>query len=455
MSHIPATIPASKADVSQYLLRHVSSQEAQIVLSYNGPVDGDRLARAVRLAVDAEPVLGCRFFDHWYRPFWQRRDDLDSIDLCSVVPSDDPAADVMKYFTTNYDPRIDPVIQLRVFRTPEGDSVCYKMNHVVGDAPSLMKAATVINDMYRQLGAGVEPKVEPNTGLRGHDLLIKHFSWSHRWRVLKGFFKTFLKAARGCFVLPKEAYGDSESDGIYVVKRVPRDVTDAVSRYGRRRSATITTVLLAAIYRAMRSRFPVSSEEAIGVGTTVNHRNYLPKEFRETAPVSNLSGPSRMFVNAPADAPFEEILNTISEQFRTMHSEQLLGLNYPAVILSLPTINLFTKLFPFSFMQNRFAKLFAKKKDTPNRVTGVANTGDIDPELLGFDDLEMTDAWAAGPIYKRFGMGVIACRYRGKLALSLGFTSSLLYRETAEQFLDDVVSQLEHVAELQRQPSKA
>ena len=99
MSHIPATIPASKADVSQYLLRHVSSQEAQIVLSYNGPVDGDRLARAVRLAVDAEPVLGCRFFDHWYRPFWQRRDDLDSIDLCSVVPSDDPAADVMKYFT--------------------------------------------------------------------------------------------------------------------------------------------------------------------------------------------------------------------------------------------------------------------------------------------------------------------------------------------------------------------
>jgi NRPS condensation-like uncharacterized protein len=51
------------------------------MLELNGLIDISRLRSASRLVavMEMEPLLGCRFVDHWYRPYWERVKDLDRI----------------------------------------------------------------------------------------------------------------------------------------------------------------------------------------------------------------------------------------------------------------------------------------------------------------------------------------------------------------------------------------
>src|SRR5690606_19405697 len=122
-------LPASLGDLSQYLMRWNNSQEMQLVLKLSGYVDASLLNRVIRMLADCQPVIGCRFVEHWYRPYWERRPDLDSIDFCQVVNTADAEAALDQYMTTPNDPRTDPVFEARIFRS-DRDILCFKSSHV-------------------------------------------------------------------------------------------------------------------------------------------------------------------------------------------------------------------------------------------------------------------------------------------------------------------------------------
>ena len=73
---IPLRFPTNIADRLYYCMRGVNTGYFHMILSLDGRIDEKRLARAARLAADAEPLLGCRFVDHWFLPYWERRKDL-------------------------------------------------------------------------------------------------------------------------------------------------------------------------------------------------------------------------------------------------------------------------------------------------------------------------------------------------------------------------------------------
>jgi NRPS condensation-like uncharacterized protein len=71
---IPKRIPSA---ISDQLVEHLSfalDLMIQLELDFNARLDVERLSKAIDIALDAEPVLGCRWVPHWRKPWWERLD---------------------------------------------------------------------------------------------------------------------------------------------------------------------------------------------------------------------------------------------------------------------------------------------------------------------------------------------------------------------------------------------
>ncbi|MHB8063306.1 MAG: condensation domain-containing protein, partial [Ruminiclostridium sp.] len=56
------TFPANGHDIYNYVARYgMSNLQIQAIMKLDGRLDFDKLKRAIKLSVDAEPVLKCRF----------------------------------------------------------------------------------------------------------------------------------------------------------------------------------------------------------------------------------------------------------------------------------------------------------------------------------------------------------------------------------------------------------
>jgi NRPS condensation-like uncharacterized protein len=95
-SDSPQTIPATGTDVAVSITRAVTRQRIGVRLVFSGALDGELLRRAVRLTLDAEPVLGCSFVIA-RTATWRRIADLDAVVPFSLVRTSDPGAEMDRF----------------------------------------------------------------------------------------------------------------------------------------------------------------------------------------------------------------------------------------------------------------------------------------------------------------------------------------------------------------------
>ena len=71
---IPNKLKVTSQDAYNYAAGKVfADQQLCMVIKLSGTLDENALAKAVRLTMDLEPVLGCRFVENGGNPFWERR----------------------------------------------------------------------------------------------------------------------------------------------------------------------------------------------------------------------------------------------------------------------------------------------------------------------------------------------------------------------------------------------
>ncbi|MCK4394804.1 hypothetical protein KAX17_18045, partial [Candidatus Bipolaricaulota bacterium] len=143
-------IPASTYDQYMYLGRNGADQQARCVISFAGRINANQMAHAVRLTIDVEPVLSCRFVVRPWRPYWERRDDLDQIELLSVVKGAHLKDELWRFVTMPLDPFADPQVQASIFRS-DRDTLCIKLNHVAADGEGVKQYAYLLATTYRKL----------------------------------------------------------------------------------------------------------------------------------------------------------------------------------------------------------------------------------------------------------------------------------------------------------------
>ncbi|MHA1171420.1 MAG: hypothetical protein ACTSQ3_05015, partial [Candidatus Heimdallarchaeota archaeon] len=129
----PKRIRASANDNLNYLLRSGTDQQINFIFHLNGHIDPERMKKTVRLTMDAEPVLGCKYVINRRRTYWERRDDLDNLEYFTLIESDNPEVDIRKIVLYQIDPRIESIIQIKIIRTKTNDILFIKSDHCVMD----------------------------------------------------------------------------------------------------------------------------------------------------------------------------------------------------------------------------------------------------------------------------------------------------------------------------------
>ncbi len=103
--HIPSHFPSVMLDQIVYCMQNkIADLQVRCIISFDGRVEAERMAQAVRLSLDAEPILGCRFVERWWRPYWKRREDLNHLKNFTLVKTTDSASEIIRFLSESINP---------------------------------------------------------------------------------------------------------------------------------------------------------------------------------------------------------------------------------------------------------------------------------------------------------------------------------------------------------------
>jgi len=425
MPSLPLRFPASTYDQIMYLGRKGSDQQARCVISFAGRINADRMARAVRLTVDAEPVLGYRFVVHPWRPYWERRDDLDHIELLSVVKGAHVEDELWRFVTMPLDPFADPQVQASIFRS-DRDTLCIKLNHVAADGEGVKQYAYLLATTYRKLAT--DPSYRPELYLEGMLCQSNAFGGT-------GFLKSII-ALRRC-IMPRPAWGfpltgNDLSDRAFEIRRIRPERFSIIKEYGRRQQASVNDIVLAAFYRALFKIIDPPKGVSLCVSVPIDLRRYLPPSKAPT--VCNLLCCLYPTITREYRETFEHTLGRIHEAMAAIKSTEP-GVGTP----------LYQKLI--------FKLGFERVQYITDRITGwmvrtgkanpcLSNVGIINEQQLDFGDVEVADAFVLSPVEYPPHFMLAFSTFRETITFTSGFCNAITQRPVIERFFNLFESEL-------------
>jgi NRPS condensation-like uncharacterized protein len=176
-------IPASVQDWFSVIIGIGHDRTIRLVLDFDGTLDHPRMSRAIRLLMDAEPILGCRFVPRLFRACWRTREDLDSLEPCTIATAGEVTRELKAFMAQSIDPHHDPLIQIRIFRAST-DTICIKLSHAAMDGGGFKALVERLTTLYRRLAvdASSMPAADPVTD-RGQGQVLRLLPLRTRWRA--------------------------------------------------------------------------------------------------------------------------------------------------------------------------------------------------------------------------------------------------------------------------------
>ena len=424
--------PARAMDRAEYMDRLISDQQIHCVVTLGDRVDPERLARAVRITLDAEPVLGCRFVERPWRPYWERRHDLDEVTLFSLEEgsgSGEAMRSLMSFVTTPSDPRSDPLVQVRLFRS-ERDTVCVKIDHVAADTGGLKEYVYLLSDTYRRLaGDGSCARTPRKLADRSLRQVLEQFGIAEK---AKAMLSGSPPAQRWGF--PWRGAGHDGRE--FAVRRLTVDRLTAVKEYGKGKGATVNDCVLAAYYRAL---FELAGPEP-GVGVTIN----VPIDLRRyraggrAEAVCNLSGQLYPVVDR---LPGEEFGGTLA---RVRDSMDALKSSMPGIGSAMTVA---ASVSPGPFVTGRvYSRVVAGELRSGRCNPYLSNLGILEPGRLDFVGVGAVDAYLVSPLMFAPGFLLGISTFADAMTLTVGYADADANRPVVERFLDLVLADLVSLA---------
>jgi NRPS condensation-like uncharacterized protein len=395
-------------------------------------LDEKRVREALRLLVDAEPVLGCRFVVEAGVPRWERLDDLDSRVTIEVVPSSDPESDAAVFVAAGLDPREGPQVRAMVLRGADGDTLVLKTTHVALDGGALKLMLYMIGRFYRALAADPRFVPEPDTRPRSLGTIARTASFVER-----------LKAVRLRRNFPHTDWWVPGLGG----RGEPKYLSDAIDpadfrplvQYGKKRDATVHDLLLAAYYRALFAELKPLPGARTPINMSADLRPWLPPDA--VMALANLPATWAITVTPVKDETFEATLARVVERTRawkaadvgrTRAVESVIG-DRLIRFLGMPTL------------RRHWARISRTLEGTG--YPSLTNIGEVDGIALDLgEDAPVLDAYLFGPISYPGGLIVTVTTFRGLLRLSAGVDSLSVDVGMVRRILDGTVAELRAVA---------
>jgi NRPS condensation-like uncharacterized protein len=426
-SAIPAHLPAPAQDVMNYLFRGQHDEQIRCILALDGRLDAARMARAVRLTLDAEPVLGCRFVEHSWRPYWERRDDLDHLPLCSVVEAQDASAlerERGRFLFAPLDVRAGPLVRAGIFRG-QADTLCVKVHHVAADGLGTIQYMARLAHLYRELDSNPDYRPEPNLKPRGQSQVFRRMG-------LTGLLVGLRQFPRVASAWGPQSSASDLSGRAFAIRRIGPERLRMLKTYAHERGAGMNDLLLAAYYRALfaLSHPPVGSRCVMTV--PVDMRRYLPAD--QAVSICNLSNVVQIAIPYQCATTFDETLRQVHTAMQALKSSA------PGVAMGL--LCEATLLPGFAAAQSLW-RVIIKRVTTVGRMAPFfSNVGVIPDEHVDFGDVAVVDAVGLGMIMFPPALMLSASTFREVLTLATGYCDTAMSRDTMERLMDTFVSEL-------------
>ncbi len=421
---IPNQFEATAQDKNLFLTRATGDQLLHFVVEFENRIDEEILSRALRLSLDAEPILGCRLIINDTNPYWERRKDLDDLELLTYSNETEFKVKeflkyVLKYVLTPTDPRIDPLVQAKLFRS-KSDTLCVKVNHVVMDVGGLKEYMSLLSSIYNQLIKNRDYYPMPNvTGDRSLNQLLELYEEN----VLKKISRKtpMLKPSLG---FPCSGKKDSQLN--YTVRKIE---LKHLNEYRKRFRATLNDVTLTLLSRILFKLLKPEPELPIIVHVANDLRRYLPNKKTEAICICVVQYYPKIMIKS--DSIFEETLVYVKRIMDQMKADNL-GLG--AAFFQ----NKIGK-GPFSMLKHVSEEILNQVYEVKKANPILSNFGEITESMINFNNLKVNEAYVLAPTFylPNFLLGVSS--FKDSLFFSVGHNET----ETFTPILDDFFNIME------------
>lgn len=399
----------------------------QVEMNFADNLDYDRMRQAFRLALIAEPILGCRFVHNSQRPYWERIPKVDTAHL--QIFEDESQYEEYKHSTI--DPQLGPAFNGAILTRDNGDTLLLKIAHAAADAGGAKDVAYLIAELYTKLGQNPDFIPEPNLkGSRSIWQVLRMVPWHAFFKICINYLVETLAV-----VIPMKSHNPllepaEKDDFQYVTRHIPAEQVRKIAEYGKAQQAKLNDLILAAFFRALMQTNWDKTTTLRSAITVDLRRWYLPEGRAEA--ICNLSGLEIIGLGKHPGANFNDTLDKIVS-FTHARKKSWFGLHsYLGIIVFLSWWS-YKKVAQFS--QAIVKQMIVNKTLFPI----FTNLGPIEESRLVFDK-QPTSVIVLVPtgFPPFFGLGMSG--YKGTLTLSAGTFKST--RTTVENMLDIILAEL-------------
>lgn len=411
------------------LLGNVTDATLHGLVELEGRLDETRLARALRLLVDVEPVLGCRFVTPDGPPRFERREDLDRLGWCTVEHQPPDGATLGAWLTQAVDPlqavdpMRDPLVSATLLRG-ERDVLWLRLSHLAGDAAGLRSCLGRLAELTRALQRDPDHRPTPDPrARRGLGQVTRPQGIWERLRMLRRGLRDL--GSRGYprswwrFPTTPGIRGASAPGRSYVWHPLGTAQVRAMRDHARAHGATLNDLFVTAYLRALARVIRPGPEVPLRLRFTVDLRRYLPA--KGTGAVCNLSTFGFLNAGPGPERSFAELLTRVSAEMRAQKAD-FLGLGEAALFGPM------LASMPYAWLA-RASQRMQQRPPPPELLTPtLTNMGVLDPRGLAFDGLGVRSAWLLPPVMYPPGFAIAASGFGDTITLSGGFCSSAISR---------------------------
>jgi len=411
---IPQTLPVNAQD------RLLSPMKAviHVVVSFDQCLDTGILQRAVRLSLDAEPVLGCHFVEEDPQPRWQRFDNLDEMQWLANTSLDNQDEAVDQFIKNSFFHE-GQQLNMGLFQSGGGDTLVVKISHTCSDASGLNDYLKLLAIIYTRLQENPDYYPTPNiSGCRDQ---------RHYFEALGISDPLAQYNPQAPPMLPNWAfpYYSGETSQIKIARQcIKNEALDRIISFAQDNNVSVTAVLLTAMFRSLFEMLKTPQGEEFTIGLTANLRNKFSGTPDQA--ICNLSLGISPRITCLAEESFGETLQRASGAM-----EELMRNN--AELADAIAVEAWAKMDYSAFLAQTQAILqWAADSGKANPL--LSNIGVISP--INFGHCQATDVYLLTPVVipPYFVLGVTT--YNRTLTLQCTFGEPGHRKEDVERFMD-------------------
>ena len=387
------------------------------------PIDLPRFRRALRLSVDAEPILGCRLVYSRWKPHWTPWDDatLDAHDWCDLQTAGNVDQQVENFLHEPMDCRMQPMVRACLIRG-ETDTLCLNINCVPIDGRGMAIYLERLFDIYNRLARN--PRYEPvsvGMDLRTTRHLVQYFRWYHVFALLFSGLRNQLTDRSTAHNWRFPSATDAPLDRAFHYHCFSPKTLAAMTAFRQPLGFSFNDLVLAAYYEALYRVIQPARDNSFCVMNTYDLRRYESSDA--PARVANYSS----FVNSNVAMEKGMSFRTLVERVRAAMAER--KRHFPGITEG-PFIWPLFQFLPFGFARWAVEKLMQRRGED---VPVMTNVGVVDLEQLRLDGEMIRSLIPHAPLMYPPKLAVTVATVGDRVTFSVGYSRNHIPQAVVEQ----------------------